>query len=323
MSVNTVSRAINGTNREVWPSIARRAGEIRRIAKQMGYRPNAAARAMRAVRSQHIGIIMSGGHAAPYEFPVITGVNQRLQAAGYAISIVSTSESGSRTPQEALVLREQFLAGALVMHVPRAVCQYALSVLPHCIHIDSNIREPECCIYRDEHHAGRIAAEHMIKLGYARLLLIGHKPWEDAHVHALERARGVCEAAAAAGIPLERIEFGFPPEEFRAAAPRLLEKLAPETGVIASGESLAEWCAHVANDAGLCPGTDFGLASCSETQRSKTVWPGLSRMSFDRVGLGRRAADMMLSILEDSPPQRASVAIRGEWIPGDTARPQG
>jgi LacI family transcriptional regulator len=288
----------------------------------MGYRPNAAARSMRTAKMNHIGIIMSGSYAAPYEHPVIMGISEVLHDAGYAISIVSTAETGSRPATEALVLREQFLAGAFVMHVPDEVGAHVRSILDHCIDIDSNIRGREGCIYRDEVHAGRLAARNMIDLGYPKLVMVCHKPHPGAHIHMIDRPRGVREAARASGAALEMIELGFEPEDYRAGARRLLGMLSRKTAVIAGGEDLAEWCSHSSTYEGLCPGRDYALSSCAETMRSTRFWPGLSRVGFDRIGLGRRAAEMMLDLVTGKKKHVPSVKIRGEWIPGDTAPPR-
>lgn len=62
VSVNTVSRVFNGTTKATWPRVAKQAAEIRRIAAEMGYRPNLAARAMRTNKTYQIGLLVSELH---------------------------------------------------------------------------------------------------------------------------------------------------------------------------------------------------------------------------------------------------------------------
>jgi len=319
VSINTVSRALNGTNREVWPCIAKRADEIRRIANDMGYRPNAAARAMRTAKLKHVAVVMGGAYAAPWEYPVIMGINERLHDAGYALSVVSAVETGSRDATDAVVLKERFLAGALVMHVPAALREHVTSSLEHCVHVDSNIRTKDGCIYRDERHAGAVCANELIDLGYKRIMYLGHEPWDDCHIHVQDRLEGVRDAARKRRAEFVEILLAFRPADLREAAKEAIGAVTPSTAVVAVGQDIAEWFSHAMAHEGLCPGRDVALASVSEGFNCRSIWPGLSRVGFDRVGLGRQAADMMLSLLEGKKKRVKSVAIRGEWIAGDTA----
>lgn len=47
-------------------------------------------------------------------------------------------------------------------------------------------------------------------------------------------------------------------------------------------------------------------------------WPGLSRTTFNRFGMGVRAGKMMLDVLHGK--RVPSIRLRGRWSPGDTAR---
>ena len=49
VSIKTVSRILNGENKENWPSSIRRAQQIRDIANRLNFRPNAMARTMRTM----------------------------------------------------------------------------------------------------------------------------------------------------------------------------------------------------------------------------------------------------------------------------------
>jgi LacI family transcriptional regulator len=55
----TVSNVLNGKNKENRPSSAKRASEIRTIAARLGYRPNAAARAVASGRFGAYGLLIS------------------------------------------------------------------------------------------------------------------------------------------------------------------------------------------------------------------------------------------------------------------------
>src|SRR5271154_5907221 len=60
VSPGTVSRVLNGKNKENRPAIAKRSERIRRIALQLGYRPNAAARSISRGRFRAVAFVTCG-----------------------------------------------------------------------------------------------------------------------------------------------------------------------------------------------------------------------------------------------------------------------
>lgn len=317
VSINAVSRALNGKNKERWDGARERAEKIRLIARKLGYRPHAAARMMRSQSSRHVGLLTSGLHNTPYEFPVLVGINERLQEAGYSLTVISATDLIA--PRNALALRERFLAGLFVMHVPFTVRKQVDGIAPLHIWVDSNVRRPKNCIYRDEYHAGRLATLKMLERGYRDLLLIGHKPWPGCHLSVTERLHGCEDALRTHLLKADALFLDLGTDEPRARTDELLAALRPGRAVIAMGHLMAEWCAHAASRRGLCAGRDFAIASCAEELGCAVSWPWLSRVSFDRQALGLRAAEMMLALM-NGRSRVPSVIVRGEWVEGETAR---
>ncbi len=319
VSINTVSRALNGKTLAKWPKIAERTERIRKIARELGYRPHSAARAMRTQRSNHLAIIVSGAYQAPFEYPVVMAINKTLQQHGYSLSIISAAEIDLEHPEKTLAFRENFLAGLFLMHVPKPVRELVLDISPNIIHVDSNIREASNCIYRDEYAAGVIAARHAIDQRCGKILFLGHVPWsDDCHCHVELRRRGVQETAMAADVLCEIREIGFQQEEYLQLGHELPKLLSPRTMVITAGENLAFFVATAATKAGLIPGKHFGLISCADTPQIQTIWPWLSRVHFPRFQLGRLATEMMLQLLAGKK-QIPSQTLENPWIPGETA----
>lgn len=293
------------------------AGRVRSAIKELGYRPNGAARAMRRRESRHVGVLMSGAYTSPYEFPVIIGITEVFQSAGYSLSILDASGMDASKADETLAFKEQILDGMFVMHVSQRLEDLASASAPRHLHLDSNVREPHNCIYRDEREAGRLAVEGLAGMGHKRAIYLTNLPWKDCHAHMSDRLAGVSEAAERRGVEIESFEMGLDlkAESFR--APEFLRALKRTPCVVAVDYGLAQWCGNVAAKEGLCAGRDFSLASCSESFNCEGVWPWLSRVSFDRFDLGRKAAGMMLKLLSggESIP---SVALKGFWIEGET-----
>lgn len=317
-SVNTVSRVLNGKLNETWPKVAQRAEMIRALARELGYRPNSAARAMRSRRSRQIGILLSGPYSAPYEYPVVAGINGVLQKAGYTLTVVNASGAGDSTELRAFT--ESFLEGLFVMHVPEELRSEIEAFSPHRIWVDSWVRKASNCIYRDEEHAGALAAQRVLELGYREFLYVCFKPWENCHPHVFARKNGVFQTLQQAGVPVRAVEMGFELDELPEIEHELLDALHPGVAVVAVSEIPAQWCANVAARRGMSAGKDYALVSCAEALPFQIAWPWLSRVLFDREDMGAQAGNMMLELLGGKKQVKSRI-VRNELYPGETALP--
>lgn len=319
ISLKTVSRILNSKNKENRPSAIARGNEIRRLALEMGYRPNAAARAVRKQSTRHIGIFIEGSYSAPYEFPVIVGINECLQSRGYSLSVISTFDMNARDFSNSHVLREHFLESIFILHIPDPIRELVEKLDSRCIYVDCNIRKKYNCVFRDEYYSGHLAAKKMIQSGFRKLLILENEKKKGGHCYAVERPQGIIDAANESGVEVQRLAFSFASSQgFTEREDLLLPYLNPSFGIIAIGQELAEYCSHCAGKHGLFPGRDFGLASCAETLSCASVWPCLSRVRFDRINLGRQAGNMMLQLLGQGETQLPSIKIRNEWFQGET-----
>lgn len=324
VSIDTVSRVLNGKGKVAWPSALRRAKEIRQIAERMNYRPNAAARAVRSARTRMVGALLRNNprdpHIHPVSFETLLGLNHGLEAAGYVLSMVPFDDreffadaAGSR------FFREQMLDGmVLIGGIPEAAIERLEELVRVSILADTNVWREQRCIRRDEVETGRTVAESLLKLGYRRLVLLGGGRSSVPHYSRDDRERGLRQAAELAGTAVERIDIPWTavidPAILR---PDLLDR---SVAIVTEGTEWAHWLAHAANRLGKVPGRDFGLACCDESNEVCRYWPGLSRVCFDHYAMGIEAAEMMLQGLEQPDAPCPSKKFKGEWRPGDTAQ---
>lgn len=320
VSINTVSRALNGKTQASWPTIAARTERIREISRELGYRPNSAARAMRTRSTRYLGVLMAGGYRAPYEFPVISSINCRLHEEGYAVSVIDADSVDMESPEQTLAFKEDFLEGIFIMQVPVPLRDYAASVIRNYVHVDSDVREPTNCVYRDERSAGKLATRQASERGYKGLVFATGDVTSAHDVHPIERRRAVEKEAAKLGLPLQIFEAPYSTSDRLNKAPELASMLRPELAVVTDSESMAEYCAHATARANLIPGRDYGLVSCADAASTFLTWPWLSRVTFNRDDSGARAAEIMLSLLKNKGEPVPSEVFRNEWIEGDTLR---
>ena len=86
VSVHAVSRVLNGQNKENRPSAIARAEKIRTIARELGYRPNAAAQAMKQGAFKSIMLLMSHDvHTAFLSNTTMVSMQEMLNSYGYRL----------------------------------------------------------------------------------------------------------------------------------------------------------------------------------------------------------------------------------------------
>ncbi len=329
VSIPTVSRVLRGQAKETWPVMAKRAAVIRDIAAELNFRPNAAARAIRSQRTHQVGVLVrnseeSDGLAytdlAGYE--VILGINQELEKADYVLSIVRFDDVAGSQPQLlSRVFREKMLDGIIALgSIPEFVCQKLTG--QNCLWVNSNLWWPQRCIRRDDLHVGRTIAQELADLGYQRLVWVDLDLAEASpHYSTEQRLQGVSEVARARGLELAALRC--PLTSTAAERTNLRRLLQPDTAFVAYNSAVAEKLDRAAISLSRLAGRHYGLASCDDMHHIVINWPELSRVGFDRFTLGRKAAQMILKLIDEPSSPCPSELVRDAWIAGQTAPARG
>jgi len=317
VSTFTVSKVLSGKGVSARISPAR-CTQIKRIARELDYRPHAGAKAMRSGRVGQIGVVLHQRADDPFRylagFEYVLGLNLRLEAAGFTVALLRIGDLECEA--EPRVLREHLVDGLVVIDALPAVVEKRIAKLgPPTIWLDAGVWRTQGCLRRDETLAGRLAAEALLAAGCRQMVWCGPQPRAGDHYSLHERYAGAAAAVSAAGHKL-RCSGYFQAHD-------LIDPhrwLTPGVGVIAYDTLHVRWLAQVAAELALRPGHEFALTCCDDTHEVSVTWPQLSRARIDRFALGGTAADLLLDRLADSkakmPSQRAAVA----WIAGSTAR---
>src|SRR5712671_436551 len=123
VSPNTVLRVLRGENKEVWPSAARRATEIRQLAQKLGYLPNGSARAIRQQRFNCVGLLLSADRGRSH-LPdgLFNRAHDALADRGYRLVVSKLADEKLRSEAFVpLLLRELSCDGLLINytdHIP-------------------------------------------------------------------------------------------------------------------------------------------------------------------------------------------------------------
>jgi DNA-binding LacI/PurR family transcriptional regulator len=315
------------------------------VARDLGYTPNGTARAMRNQRTRQVGVVYLNEpgrlSVVPYNHYLISGLNAGLEAAGYVLCLVRSSELSPRSvdteagtahaPSESRVFREKVLDGAVVLNqVTPAVEKRIEQLVPAVVWADTNHWHSEDCIRRDEREAGELAARKLIAGGSRRIAWIGAPPVMQAegdHYSFSLRREGALAAVRAAGVEWNEVsvEPEWSDETHRLLRPFLTESdPARRFGILAyDGVYRGPLVMTAAMLERRLPGVDFALVACDDSPLVTDLTPMLTRVQFDRVELGRQAAEMIIQKIEHPEQPCASRLHHDRLVEGSTSRLSG
>lgn len=329
-SIDTVSKVLSGQRKETWPSMVRRANEIRRIAEDLGYQPNAAARATRSGRFRSIGLVLSTDRGrSRLPDALLDGLLDALGEAGMSMTVAKWSDeelsNGRQTPK---LLNEWMVDGLLVNYTHQVSEPMVRSVREQARPaVWLNIDFERDCVRPDDFGGGRAATEHLLRLGHRRIAYAdfgrGTHDIDEAHYSVRHREQGYRAAMRDAGLEpwVERPKFGLSGSERPAAYTELFRRPDRPTALI--GYAPTTNLALRAWNCGLRIPDDLSMLGFGDALVDPLGRP-LSQMRFDQSELGHRAVAMMLRMLggegESQPAELLAYQRVGE---GSTAPPPG
>lgn len=207
----TVSQALAGK-----PGIAAVTRErVMAAARELGYRPNFSAQAIRSGTQKRLGLLTSTNASLSALPPDrLRGMQSAARAAGYGLSLVSLPDEEINDPHQMALFLGSFGVDGVLLNYGRDRAEDKLTVwdrfnLP-TVAINSLL--PEDCVYPDDRGLAAEAVEHLAAHGYRRFLYIPYGPrrlhsgqYAPPHFSEDERRQGLQGAATRLGLPAEVI----------------------------------------------------------------------------------------------------------------------
>ncbi len=292
------------------PVYARRAKRIRRLAAELGYRPNAAAKAISTGRFSNVGLLMGTFYErSNFTRELLRGIHDALAEEGTHLTLTFLSDEqladDTCLPK---FLREQMVDGLLINythgippHMREAIAGAALPV------VWVNVKRLNDCVYPDDLDAGGRAVRYLVEHGHRRIAFADfvHGPENEfvSHYSALDRREGCAATMRQAGLA-PRLLGGrrrlSGPEATRLATAALRDP-APPTACVCQSPRDAALLHLAASGAGI--GVPEGLSLITfggeRLNESLLEW---TRLVEPREAAGRAAAEMLLERI-DHPEQ--------------------
>ncbi len=299
-----------------------RAAAIREIAKNLGYRPHAAARAMRSKRTRLVGVLLRNAPDRPFHnlanFEIVLGIADFLADHDYDVTIIPFRRLGADYTKEPKFLRERMLDGMIMLDSYTDELYAKIGgLIPSVVFVEANLWQPSGCIRRDESLAGRLAIKTLLDHGYRRIVWASHPHKPDDHYSSHERYLAVKEECVKSGIDL--VEWRQNLKGYKGDK-ELVKLVHTGTGIVAYSDVYAKRVMSFLALAGLTTPQDYGLVSCDDSEETVSSFPDLTRVRFDRFGLGVRAGEMVLSMIRTPSAPPESVKWEDEILSGGTVR---
>ncbi len=337
VSVGTVSRILNGKNKENRPTAVKRAAKIRRIAAEIGYRPNTAARAARSGRFGAFGLLAcSDPLSESLDVGLIHGIQSGLRRGGERLLMCELPPAGFQNADTIpSVLTENSVDGLIISYVgdlPEAWSDIiAQGAAPH---VWLNTKAPNNCVYPDDFNAAREATRYLVSLGHQRLAFVSQHENELTgfrHYSVYDRRDGFVEALKEEGLAPVAVEvtggfvFGHGDETML----RLLKGEDRPTALVCyeKHEAVLAWVA--ATSLGLRIPEDLSIIAFHPDKLRKQTGLPIRTMVVPFASIGQVAVEMVRGAVRSESQHLPARAIPYSMDdsrscappPGETDRP--
>ncbi len=296
VSVGTVSRALND-RAGVHPETRRR---VRDAVAALGYAPDEAARELAIRRPVTVGLSVAHGHRrlTPFFVLFLEHLLDGFASSGLRVRDVPTGPNGLPTEEtDAVVLLGAHPDDPRIAHLQ--VLGRPFVLVGH--------RDGVRSVAADDVAGGRLAAEHLLRLGHRSLLHVTGDPHGQAFG---DRHRGFREALAAARDPAATAPVLVCDDlttlgAYRALRRYLADAVAP-TAIFAATDELAVGCLAAAADLGLRVPHELSVVGFDDLPE---IGEGLTTIRQDFGALARVTIDLLLEGLRGDPVRAVRLPV--------------
>ncbi len=311
VSLGTVSNVVN-TPALVSPATRER---VEKAIDQLGWVPNESARQLRAGRSTAVGLVVMD-IANPFFTDVLSGVEDLVLERGFSVQVGNSASQPQREDDQLRLFEQQRVRGVLCAPI-WGVNQRVDGLRRRGIPVVLVDRAPEdsgsCSVSVDDVEGGRLAVDHLIRLGHRSIALVGGpgrlQQIRDRRLGAdLARAEhgGSVDLLAVSTSSLDTTAGVLAADEIAA----LPDRERP-TAVFAVNDLLAIGMLQGFVTRGLRVPEDIALIGYDDISFAAAAAVPLSSIRQPRADLGRRAAELLFEEIEaldeDRPHEHQSV----------------
>lgn len=322
LSVSTVSKALNHYS-DISEETRKR---VLSVASQIGYHPNALARALKTNRSLNLGVLFvddyGSGLRHPYFSAVLDSFKQAAEKHGYDITFINHNLGSNRMTflEHCQYRNVDGVCLACIDFYSPEIADLMRSGLP-AVTIDHTFNNRSSVI-SDNLSGMEQLTQYAMEMGHTRIAYVHGQPSSVTD----NRMTGFYRAMKLRGLPvpseyLEESEYQDPRKCYKAVQ-RLLKLRNAPTCIFVTDDLAAVGGLDAIRDLGLHIGEDVSLAGYDGHPLLQLLRPKLTTIRQDTQQIGAKAAEVLIeSIDEPTTAGMQNIVVKGELVRGDTIRP--
>lgn len=319
VSTSTVSKALNGYG-DVG---AQTAEKIRKIAQEMNYLPDAAARVLKTNRSYNIGIVFEDGTESglthEYFSHILNSAKNELENHGYDITFIGGKVGGNSFLSHCRYRKvDGVLIASVDFHNPQVV-ELVNSEIP-TITIDYQF-DSHSCVMSDNVQGAYDLVKYLVSMGHRRIAFIHGERTSVT----IKRLSGFNKAAREFGL-------NIPAEYIRESRYHNIERTMKEAEEILAlpnrpsvlmfpDDYTAIGCRPLFEKRGLKVPDDLSVTGYDGIPLSQETRPRLTTLKQDAEAIGKQAAAKLVDEIENKNSQIVEeIVVSGTLLKGETVK---
>lgn len=319
VSSAAVSRVLHGRGKNIRVSEAR-AVEIRRVAKEMNYIPNALARGLRVNRTNTVGLLFENfrgiGSGPQYIVELLDGVAETIFPRHFRLTILSELNHDDVLGS----LGDGHLDGVIWCKMARD--ENVLEQIRKCpipiVAMNAAAPATTPFVACDNRQGIELAIDHLAELGHQRVLFV-HEREEDDAPDCIERREAFRAGLARRGMSGDVEAWAWSMEEFHSWRRRQDR----HTAIIGWSERCAAAILGQAAEASIDVPRELSVVGFDSTAYCETTRPRLTCVRQPISEMGRRAANILIDLInvEEASSTSSTLYPCSLDVRDSTARP--
>jgi LacI family transcriptional regulator len=300
VSATTVSRVFNHDH--LVNSETRK--RVMKVARRMGYSPNATARSLSHGRTRSIGVLLPAPHGEFFS-ELIRGIDEAAQAADHFL-LIASSHYDPEEGKSALKSLSGRVDGLIIMtpRVQSDALTEGVDLGVPVVFVNSELGETPYDLFSIENRDGaRRVVAHLIEQGHTRIAAIAGPAGSADAEDRLAGYHDALERHDLAEGPI--LDGAFTQESGYEAGQKIVEETERPDAVFACNDYMAIGAMAAFREAGLHVPEDIAVAGFDDISSARYANPSLTTVHVPVHDLGRRAGERLIEHIQSNRPLAA------------------
>jgi LacI family transcriptional regulator len=323
VSISAVSRVLsNAPSSRVSVRTRQR---IEDAARELNYRPNFAARALKLSRTNVVALVVPDVTNAIFS-ELMRGVEETAAGFDYMVLLARAESMRPTADTIAKLVGEGRVDGVLVQVGDTMTAEDLSGILDGTVPavlINSRRDDHVGSVILPDEEAAAVAVRHLVSLGHRSIGLINGLPDTDS---ARRRGVGFAAAMGAAGLPINPdfvTALGYDPQQGRAAMRAIGAFAERPTALVVANVNAALGLLVEARELGVRVPADLSIVAIHDSWIAENAWPPLTTVRMPLYELGKQSMAAIVDrirdqvtvdiVVDDPPPE---LIVRASTAPG-------